>query len=46
VVVEVSINLVNNWLPIWTNTFGLGILPFSDSQSEVFSQRFYRARSP
>jgi sugar lactone lactonase YvrE len=46
VVVEVSINLVNNWLPIWTNTFGLGSLPFSDSQSGVFSQRFYRARSP
>jgi len=46
VVVEASIDLMNDWLPIWTNTFGPGLLPFSDSQGGMFSQRFYRARSP
>lgn len=45
VVVQTSTNLVN-WLPIWTNTFGTGLLPFSDPQSGVFPQRFYRAFSP
>ncbi|MFZ0826127.1 MAG: NHL repeat-containing protein [Verrucomicrobiia bacterium] len=42
VVVEISTDLIN-WLPIWTNTFGLGTLPFSDAQSGTNSQRFYRA---
>jgi streptogramin lyase len=46
VVVEASSNLVSDWLPIWTNTFGVGLLPFADAQSGVFSQQFYRARSP
>jgi hypothetical protein len=46
VVVETSSNLVSDWLPIWTNTFGVGLLPFSDARNGVFSQQFYRARSP
>ena len=45
VVVEVSTNLIN-WLPVFTNTFGVGALPFSDAQSGTFSKRFYRARTP
>ena len=45
VVVEISTNLAN-WLPAWTNTFGLGALPFSDEQSGPYPQRFYRAHSP
>ena len=45
VVVQTSTNLVN-WLPIWTNTFGTGLLPFSDPQSGVSSERFYRAFTP
>jgi hypothetical protein len=43
VIVEASTNLLT-WLPIMTNTFP-GVLSFSDPQSGVFSQRFYRARS-
>jgi hypothetical protein len=44
VVVEASTDLVS-WLPIWTNTFA-GALNFSDSQSSVYSHRFYRAHTP
>jgi len=48
VVVEASSDLVN-WLPIWTNTFGTNtisdVLNFSDPQSGVYSNRFYRAHS-
>jgi sugar lactone lactonase YvrE len=44
VVVEASTDLLS-WLPLWTNTFA-GTLIFSDSQSGVFSNRFYRARLP
>jgi hypothetical protein len=50
VVVETSTDLLN-WLPIWTNAFpGVGTaessLVFSDPQSDVYSNRFYRARTP
>jgi sugar lactone lactonase YvrE len=45
VVVEISTDLVS-WLPVWTNTFGLGTLPFSDPQSGLPAQRFYRASTP
>ena len=45
VVVEISTNLVD-WLPVWTNTFGLDTLPFSDVQSGPDSGRFYRAHLP
>jgi DNA-binding beta-propeller fold protein YncE len=41
-VVEASSDLVS-WLPLWTNTFA-GALNFSDPQSDVHSNRFYRAR--
>ena len=41
VVVETSTDLAN-WLPIWTNTF-TGALQFSDPESGVYSNRFYRA---
>ena len=41
VVVEASTDLVS-WLPIWTNTFA-GALHFSDAQSGISSDRFYRA---
>jgi hypothetical protein len=44
VVVESSSDLVS-WLPIWTNTFA-GPLNFSDPQSNVSSNRFYRAHLP
>ena len=44
VVVEGSNDLMS-WLPIWTNTFA-GALNFSDPQSGVDSNRFYRARLP
>ena len=43
-IVEASTNLVT-WLPIWTNTFA-GALNFSDPQSGVSFNRFYRARLP
>jgi hypothetical protein len=45
VVVEISTNLAS-WLPAWTNTFGLGTLPYSDAQSSPDSHRFYRAQTP
>ncbi len=44
-IVEASTDLVN-WLPIWTNTFGAGALNFSNPQSSIFSNRFYRTRMP
>jgi len=44
VVVEASTDL-ERWLPIWTNTFA-GALNFSDPQSGVYSNRFYRAHLP
>ncbi|HUD48050.1 MAG TPA: hypothetical protein VMR33_14555 [Candidatus Baltobacteraceae bacterium] len=44
-VVDASIDLAT-WLPIWTNTVGAGVLAFSDSQSESYSNRFYRAHLP
>ena len=44
VVVEASTDLTN-WLPIWTNTFA-GPTNFSDAQSGVYSNRFYRTRVP
>ena len=43
VVVESSTDLVS-WLPIWTNTF-TGALQFSDPESGVYSNRFYRAHT-
>jgi hypothetical protein len=45
VVVEISTNLAS-WRPVWTNTFGLDTLPFSDPQSDPLDQRFYRAHTP
>jgi len=45
VIVEISTNLAN-WRPVWTNTFGLGTLPYSDPQSGLNAQRFYRAYTP
>jgi len=45
VVVDESADLVT-WLPFWTNTVGAGVLPFSDSESEAYSSRFYRAHNP
>jgi hypothetical protein len=45
VVVDASTDLVS-WLPIWTNTFGASALNFSDIQSGVSSNRFYRAHLP
>ncbi len=44
VVVEASTDLVN-WLPVWTNTLA-GPLNFSDPQSGIYSNRFYRAHLP
>jgi phosphodiesterase/alkaline phosphatase D-like protein len=44
VVVEASTDLVS-WLSLWTNTFA-GALNFSDPQSGVYSNRFYRAHTP
>ena len=44
-IVEISTNLAN-WLPVWTNTFGLGTLYYSDPQSGYASQRFYRFHTP
>lgn len=42
VIVEASPDLLS-WTPIWTNTF-TGILNFSDPQSTVSPQRYYRTR--
>jgi DNA-binding beta-propeller fold protein YncE len=44
VVVEASRDLVS-WLPVWTNNFA-GTLKFSDPQSGIYSNRFYRAHLP
>jgi sugar lactone lactonase YvrE len=44
VIVETSTDLVN-WLPMWTNNFSVA-LNFSDPQSGLYSNRFYRAHSP
>jgi sugar lactone lactonase YvrE len=44
VVVEASTDLAN-WLPLWTNTF-TGVINFSDPQTGVYSNRFYRAHVP
>jgi len=44
VFVEASTDLVN-WQPLWTNTFS-GALNFSDSQTGVYSNRFYRTHLP
>jgi len=44
VIVEASTDLVN-WQPIWTNTF-TGTLSFSDAQTSVYPNRFYRTRVP
>jgi hypothetical protein len=41
-VVEASTDLMS-WLPIWTNTSALN---FSDPQSSISSNRFYRAHVP
>jgi len=45
VIVETSTDLVN-WLAIRTNTLGAGGLNFSDPQSSVYSNRYYRAVLP
>jgi sugar lactone lactonase YvrE len=44
VVVEASTDLVS-WQPLWTNAL-TGALHFSDPQSGIFSNRFYRTRLP
>jgi sugar lactone lactonase YvrE len=44
VVVDASTDLAN-WLPLWTNTFAGPLLNFTDSQSGVHSNRFYRVRA-
>jgi hypothetical protein len=44
VVVDASTDLVS-WLPLWTNTFASD-LQFSDPQSGISPNRFYRARLP
>jgi len=44
VVLDASTDLVK-WLPIWTNTFA-GALNFSDPESGVYSNRFYRTHLP
>jgi uncharacterized delta-60 repeat protein len=43
VVVETSTNL-KNWLPLATNTFASGALPFTDPVPATLRTRFYRAR--
>jgi hypothetical protein len=45
VVVQASTNLVD-WTPIATNTLGSAPLPFSDPDSALFHQRFYRLQKP
>jgi NHL repeat len=44
VVVDESEDLLT-WLPFWTNTVGPGALPFSDSENNAYSKRFYRAHN-
>jgi len=43
VIVEASTNL-SNWSPLRTNTLGTLSIPFSDSASSNFPDRFYRVR--
>lgn len=43
VVVDASSNLVD-WSPVWTNTFMVGELKFSNTNNGVQAQGFYRAR--
>jgi uncharacterized delta-60 repeat protein len=43
VVIETSTNL-NDWLPLATNTLGIGPLPFSDPAPASLRMRVYRAR--
>ncbi len=45
VVVDASTDLMN-WLPIWTNTFMVGPLQFSDPNSGLQPNCFYRVRKP
>ena len=45
VVVDASTDLAN-WLPIWTNTFMVGALQFSDPNTGVYFHCVYRARKP
>jgi hypothetical protein len=45
VVVEASTDLLA-WLPVWTNTYGAGVLNFIDPQSGIYSNRYYRTRLP
>jgi len=45
VVVEAATDLAN-WAPIWTNTFMMGPLQFSDPNSGSYSHHFYRAHRP
>ena len=45
VVVQASTNLVN-WTPIATNTLGSAPLLFSDPDSALYPQRFYRLHKP
>jgi len=45
VVVDASSDLAS-WLPLWTNTFMVGPLQFSDPNSGSYSHRFYRAHRP
>jgi uncharacterized delta-60 repeat protein len=45
VVVQASTNLAD-WTPIATNTLGSAPLLFSDPDSALFPQRFYRLRKP
>ena len=43
VVIQASADL-RTWIPLQTNSFGLGLLYFSDPQSPTNLQRFYRAQ--
>jgi hypothetical protein len=46
VVIEASPDLFS-WQVVWTNTFGTnGVLSFTDSESSLFTNRFYRALTP
>jgi hypothetical protein len=47
VVVEASRNLANPvWVPVQTNTLGVGSTYFNDPQCKNYPGRFYRLRSP
>jgi hypothetical protein len=43
VVIEASTNLMN-WVPLETNSAGIGPLYFKDPGSSAFPHRFYRVR--